>query len=193
MQINKKCGGKGKKGKGTKKFGLLLASGTIGFVGLTGCFEIKKAKEKDLSLIEEVPLFAGVEAGRETGIEESSAVGAGAIEALREGLTGRIPCGRQDSTDGFKVGFVWKPKSDGAFKGAVAVLPERFFGQCKELTITEKMKGKDKISKLRNKGSLEGREVFILDGREGASLKKNIRLSCGCRYWIINDPANRVD
>lgn len=121
-------------------------------------------------------------------------IGLGAISAIRAGTSGDLgKCGRQRAQDGFKVAFVWKPKSDGAFKGSVAVLPEKFLGKCPKLTITEKVADKDKVSVMRNKGNLYGREVFILDGREGNSLKKNIKLSCGCRYWIIPDPSKRVD
>src|SRR5574343_44277 len=179
---------------------------------------IEKNKYKnDQSLIEPVPTYAGVNGikgkGKGSGVTGTDIgavdigehnlddipdgvgeIGLGAISAVRAGVSGDLgKCGRQKAQDGFKVAFVWKPKSDGAFKGSVAVLPEKFLGKCPKLTITEKVKGEDKVSVMRNKGNLYGREVFILDGREGSSLKKNIKLSCGCRYWIIPDPSKRVD
>ncbi len=172
------------------------------FIGCSELHKILVDHAPDKSLIEPVPTYAGLETtDKDLGVDNLDdiadgvgEIGLGAIAGVRAGTNGELgECGRQKANDGFKVGFVWKPKSDGAFKGSVAVLPERFLGECKQLTITEKVKGKDKVSVLRNKGTLYGREVFILDGREGDKVKKNAKLSCGCRYWIINDPSRRVD
>lgn len=161
---------------------------------------------EDKSLIESAPLWGnntpiGVEASEaESNMDDVwDGVANGAKEAYKSGTDEQVlgKCGRQKTNDGFKTGFVWKPKSDGAFKGAVAVLPERFLNRCDKVTTVEtaKIKGKTKsiTTNFRNKGDIHGRPVFISDGREGQLYKKNLKLNCGCRFWIINDPAKRND
>jgi hypothetical protein len=92
------------------------------------------------------------------------------------------PCGEKPVMDGLKSGFIWKPKSDGAWRGAVVVLPSWAVDGCS-------VNGK----KMRDKGKIEDRPVHILDGVEGASLPKNTVVKCGCYTWKIPDPSKRHD
>lgn len=98
-------------------------------------------------------------------------------------------CGKKNPKDGFKSGFTWKPKSDGAWKGAVAVVPWWAGEECK-------VRSGKKTYGMRYKGDIgdiDPRPVHILDGIEGDKLKRNTEVKCGCYFWIIPEPNKRTD